>query len=299
MRPFRSFFLTVHGRQYHLRQWGEELPPPAKRASHAPTLVCLHGWGDVGASFQFIADALPATWRLIAPDWRGFGLSARNAEGYWLPDYLADLDALLDALSPERPAILVGHSLGGIVASLYAGIRPARVSRLALLEGLVLWSAPPEQTPARCARWLDARRRDDESFRGYATAEAFAARLRRDNPRLSAARAAFIAAHALERTSEGEYTFAADPHHRWPTPVFFPLADAMTCWREVRAPTLSLTGTESPLMRNANAEPAHYQARLDCFATRHEIHITDSGHNLHHDQPECVARHLIEFLASA
>ena len=200
-RPYTTRCITLRGRHLHLYAWGAEQPDPAA------TLFCLHGWGDLGASFQFVVDALPQDWCILAPDWRGFGRSAHNDGPYWFPDYLADLDALLEALSPNRPATLVGHSLGGIVASLYAGIRPERVAHLALLEGLVLWSEAPERAPERCAGWLDAVRGEDKPFprfRSYASPEAFAARLQRDNPRLTSERAEFIARHALTRATAGQ-----------------------------------------------------------------------------------------------
>lgn len=88
----------------------------------------LHGWGDCGASFGFTAAALPRGYRVIAPDWRGFGDSGHNPAGYWFPDYLADLDELLEALGSNGPLPLVGHSMGANVAALYAGIRPERVA---------------------------------------------------------------------------------------------------------------------------------------------------------------------------
>ncbi|WP_347251177.1 alpha/beta fold hydrolase, partial [Zoogloea sp.] len=56
----------------------------------------LHGWMDVSASFQFIVDALASDWHVIAPDWRGFGRTEWRGDAYWFPDYLGDLDAILD-----------------------------------------------------------------------------------------------------------------------------------------------------------------------------------------------------------
>ncbi len=62
----------------------------------------LHGWMDVSASFQFVVDASPADWRVVAPDWRGYGLTERaRADCYWFPDYLADLERVLDAQVPD------------------------------------------------------------------------------------------------------------------------------------------------------------------------------------------------------
>ena len=66
MKPSRSRFVPIRGLSYHVRTWGD----PAARK-----LFLLHGWMDVSASFQFLVDALADDWHVLAPDWRGFGLS--------------------------------------------------------------------------------------------------------------------------------------------------------------------------------------------------------------------------------
>src|SRR5690606_27228926 len=119
-------------------------------------IFLLHGWMDVSASFQFVVDGLPLHWTLLAPEWRGFGLSQRTpSDCYWFPDYLADLDQLLDALAPDGPVDLVGHSMGGNIATLYAGVRPRRIRRLVNLEGVGLRARDPDQAPQRYRDWLD------------------------------------------------------------------------------------------------------------------------------------------------
>jgi pimeloyl-ACP methyl ester carboxylesterase len=141
VRQARSEFVAARRMRHHLRRWG-----PAD----APLLVMLHGWMDVSASFQFVVDRLRRDWQVVAPDWRGFGLSERTpGDCYWFPDYLADLDALLDAVSPEESVRLVGHSMGGNVAMLYAGVRPARVRGLVNLEGFGMPGARPLEAPGR------------------------------------------------------------------------------------------------------------------------------------------------------
>ncbi len=125
LRPSRTEFVPVRNLRYHVRVWGE---PSAAR----PPLVLLHGWMDVGASWQFVVDALAEERFIIAPDWRGFGLTdGGGVDNYWLPDYLADLEWLLDHYAGEgdaaRPVDLVGHSMGGNVAMHYAGARPGRI----------------------------------------------------------------------------------------------------------------------------------------------------------------------------
>ncbi|MDQ3445966.1 MAG: alpha/beta hydrolase, partial [Pseudomonadota bacterium] len=129
MTPSHSRFIQVRGLRYHLREWGGG-------ADAARTLVMLHGWMDVSASFQFVVDALDRDWRVVAPDWRGFGLSDRApGDCYWYPDYLADLELILDDVVGSEPAWLVGHSMGGNVALMYAGARPQRVGAVVNLEG--------------------------------------------------------------------------------------------------------------------------------------------------------------------
>src|SRR5688500_14643564 len=114
VRQSQSRFIDVRGLRYHVRVW---------QAEGAPAMVLLHGWMDVSASFQFMVDALRADWQVYAPDWRGYGLTEwEKADSYWFPDYIADLDVLLEHLLPGQAVNLVGHSLGGNVATLYAGV---------------------------------------------------------------------------------------------------------------------------------------------------------------------------------
>ena len=133
MKPSRSSYLDLRGLRFHLREWG-----PAG----APKIFMLHGWMDVSATFQFLVDALRGDWHVIAPDWRGFGRSASAGDCYWFPDYLADLDAILAACAPAETPSLLGHSMGGNVACMYAGVRPGRVARVVALDAFGLADRP-------------------------------------------------------------------------------------------------------------------------------------------------------------
>ena len=146
MKESQPRFIDVRGLRYHCRSWGDE---------GAPKLFMLHGFQDVSASWQFTVDALQRDWQVIAPDWRGYGLSEWSKAGcYWSMDLLADLDAILDAFEPDMPARMVAHSMGANAAALYSGAKPARVHKLVNVEG---FGGPPsraEDAPRRVARWM-------------------------------------------------------------------------------------------------------------------------------------------------
>ena len=261
-------------------------------------MVLLHGWCDVSASWQFVVDALQRDWRVLAPDWRGFGLSEWNRDVYWFPEYIADLDALLDNYSPQAPVRLVGHSLGGNAGCLYAGLRPARVAGLVNLEGLGLRRYMPDEAPGRYVNWLD-QLRDTPMFRSYPDRAAFAARLQKENPRLSAGKAKFLARHMGEDDGAGGIHLAADPFHRGVNPIIYRVEEAMAIWRLVTAPVLWVTAADSFIFKQLFAIDAEdYRSRIACFREVREVMLQECGHNLHHDQPQQVARLIEEFFAT-
>ena len=284
MKTSLSEFVLLRERRMHFRVWGD---------AAAPRLFLLHGWGDVAASFQFMVDALRRDWRVVAPDWRGFGWSQWNGDAYWFPDYIADLDALLEHYSADEPARLVGHSMGGNVATLYAGIRPERVAGIVNLEGFGLKPTDPAEAPTRYARWLGQVRAGTE-FRVYPDRAAFAARLRHENPRLTPERAAFLAEH-LAQTAAGGVRLAADPCHRWANPILYRLEEAKACWRRVTAPVLWVRGEDSGFLREHIPVTDEYRERLACLAHARDVLLPECGHNIHHDRPEDVARLIEEF----
>lgn len=282
----RSRRLAVRDLVLHVREWGEP---------GAPRLFLLHGWMDVSASFQFLADAMSGGWHLLAPDWRGFGLSDWSAHGYEFHDHVADLDALLDRLSPDEPARVVAHSMGGNVAMTYAGLRPDRVARLASLEGFGGHRYPPDRAPEHLGRWLDQQRKPAR-LRAYPSLEAVAARLRENNPRLDAARAAFLASHWARPAAGGGYVLRADPRHRELHAQQTRLEEVYACWRRIACPVRWLMGdipARQGFRMDTPEQFAERQAQVPGLVLET---ITGSGHMLHHDQPAEVARRLEAFL---
>ena len=286
MRESHSQFLAIRGLRYHVRSWGD--PRSSK-------LFMLHGWMDVAASFQFLVDALREDWYVLAPDWRGYGLTEWPRDGYWFPDYIGDLEAMLDALSPDAPVDLVGHSLGGNVAGLYAGLRPARVRSLVSLEGFGIPSGVDAQAPDRLRKWLDALR-DPPTLRPYSSFGEAADRLQKNNPRLRRDRAEFLAQHWAEQLSDGTVRLRADPKHRLPFPTVSRSGEWIAVWRRITAPVLWVLAADSHIKQWATADEAEWQRRVAAFRDFQLETVSGAAHMLHHDQPEVVAQLVESFI---
>ncbi|ATQ75769.1 alpha/beta hydrolase [Massilia violaceinigra] len=291
MKPSRSEFLTVRSLRTHVRHWGRE---------GAPKLFMVHGWMDVSASFQFVVDCLKKDWHVISPDWRGFGLTERShSDTYWFPDYVADLDAIVDHYAPGDAINLLGHSMGGNVVGIYAGARPARVRRLINLEGFGMPASNPEKAPRRYAKWLDEMR-EPPSLRTYPSQAAVAARLQKTNPRLSDARAQFLSQHWSARNDAGEWEILGDPNHKKPTPLGYQVEEVMACWSAITAPVLWVEAEDTNMWQwmgpreEARIEVDRRLGHLKTVTTRM---MADAGHMLHHDQPEALAAMVEAFLA--
>ena len=284
-RAPRAIDLPLRGLRHHVTAW---------EGGDGEPLVLLHGWMDTGDTFQFLVDALAERRACLAPDWRGFGRSAWPADGYWFPDYLADLEALLDHFLPGTAVTLVGHSMGANIAMLYAGIRPERVRHVVCIEGFGMARTQPEQAPVRYRQWLQQLREPPE-FARFPSMEAFAHLLARRNPRLTPDRAAFVAEAWAERLPDGGARARSDPAHKRVNPVLYRREEAEACWREIAAPVLYVIAAQSDFMARLGAEgQPEAMAR---FVTRLEpCLIEDAGHMVHHDQPERLAAAIEAFL---
>ena len=288
MKASESITLKVRGLNYHCRTWGRE---------GAPKLFMLHGFQDVSASWQFTVDAFSNDWHVIAPDWRGYGLTEwAGQDTYWFPDFVADLDVILDHFEAQLPAALVAHSMGGSIASVYAGAMPQRIRKLVSVEGFGGPPAMAEDAPRRYAKWLRQIARGEEQ-RPYADFADFAERMRAENPRLTAERAAFLVQHWGREEADGTVVRRADPAHKVVRPTPSRHDEAMACWRQISAPVLFVEGANSRAVTMLRSKPEEYQTRLAAFQTLVDVaRVDDAGHNIHHDQPEALAKIIEAFL---
>ena len=299
-RESQSLWVPLRGCRYHVRQWGTPTPG-------ATPLVLAHGWMDVAASWQFMVDAFSQAFAqqrpIIAMDWRGYGLTeAPPTDSYWFPDYLADLDALLDQLYPGQTIDLVGHSMGGNVVMMYAGTRPERIRRLVNLEGFGMPATRPAQAPGRMGQWLDelkALRDGASDLKPYANAAGVAARLMKTNRRLGADKANWLAQHWAKPGSDGQWRILGDAAHKGINPYLFHVEEALEIYRRITAPVLAVEAADDSLGQwwKGRYTLAEFHERLKSVPTLETVVIQDAGHMLHHDQPQTLAALLQKFLA--
>lgn len=258
-------------------RWGEP-------DGHLPLLV-LHGYLEQGAAWDAVAAHLPGD--VVAPDHRGHGRSDHVGVGgfYHFWDYVADVDAVVASLGGKVD--LVGHSMGGTIATLFAGTRPECVRRLALIEGL----GPPDLTTLAVARsraFLDARR-DPPRHGTFADLEAGVSRMRRFNEGISEEAARRLVARITRpaRPEEGEgLTWTWDPLHRATSPNPFDPRQFKSWVESVTAPVLVIDGGASRFRVPDAGERASW-LRSARFLT-----IPGAGHLVHHDAPQPLAHAL-------
>ncbi|WP_439589103.1 alpha/beta fold hydrolase [Hydrogenophaga sp.] len=293
----RSEFFQIRELHCHLRSWGQ---PDVTRAP----LVLVHGWMDVAASWQFVVDAMTTERWILAPDWRGFGLTKAKGgppDNYWFPDYMADLDALLDEVVGDRPVDLVGHSMGGNVAMIYAGVRPQRIRRLVNLEGFGMPETRPSQAPGRYAQWLDelkALRRGEHALKSYSSPDGVARRLMKTNPRLPQDKADWLARQWAAPNAKGEWEILGDAAHKVVSAQLYRLDETLELYRRISAPVLSVTASDDSLSLwwKGRFTIEQYHERLQAVPDLRNAVVNDAGHMMHHDQPAELARLIEDFL---
>ena len=294
-RPFRSEFVPIRNLDYHVQVWGE--PGPGKTP-----LVMVHGWMDVAASYQFVVDAFSEDHYIIAPDWRGYGKTkVPKTDNYWVPDYLADLDFLLEHYAPDQQVNLVGHSMGGNVVMLYGGVRPQRIRRLVNLEGFGMPATIPAQAPGRFATWMDELKKlhaGEMELKAYDSADGVARRLMKTNPRLGADKAAWLARHWAAENADGSWSILGDAAHKVTSAQLYRVEEVMAIYQRLSMPVLAVEASDNSLDMwwKGKFTLAEYHERLQVVPQVEIARIEDAGHMMHHDQPEVLAALIERFI---
>lgn len=293
-----SRFVHVRGLKHHVLGWGD----PSRATPEQPLLVMVHGWMDTAASFQFMVDALRqqpgwAERPIVAIDWRGFGQTdSPQSDSYFFADYLGDLDALLDELAPGQKIDLLGHSMGGNVVMLYAGVRSERIHRLINLEGFGMPATAPEEAPSRYVKWLDELKKPVQ-LKDYPTQADVAKRLQANNPRLRASFAQWLAGH-WAREEGGRWVINADPGHKRSQPILYRVEEVNAFMQRIQCPVLFVEGGETLyfMLFNGRFTREEFLERVKLVPDFRLERIEQAGHMLHHDQPEELAAHIANFL---
>ena len=294
-RISHSEYVPIRTLQYHVQVWGEPAP------DRLPLLM-LHGWMDVAASYQFVVDALSRDHYVIAPDWRGFGqTSAGETDNFWFPDYLADLEFLLDHYAPEGQVNLLGHSMGGNIAMLYAGVRPHRIRRLINLEGFGMPATTPDKAPKRYAMWMNELKqlhRGELALKTYESADGVARRLMKTNPRLGPDKANWLAQHWARQDTQGQWSIQGDPAHKISNAQLYRVDEVLAIYQGLNMPVLMVEASDNSLdlWWKGKFTLAQFHERLKAVPQVEIARIEDAGHMMHHDQPGVLAAVIERFL---
>lgn len=230
MTPAEELSIALPQATLTAKRWGDASKPP---------LLALHGWLDNAGSFDFLAPLLADDWQVVALDLRGHGRSSHIAPGTWYHyvDYFDELRGVFDHFGWAK-ADLLGHSLGGTLASLFAALFPERVGRLLLIEALGPLTTTLDDALPRLRRALDqqASFSSRRPLRVFPTLdEAIAARVLANNLSEPAARA--IVTRGVQAV-DGGYVWSSDPRLTLVSPQRFTEAEVMAMLSGIRAPTL-------------------------------------------------------------
>jgi pimeloyl-ACP methyl ester carboxylesterase len=248
-------------------------------------LILQHGGRDHCRSWDWVAEELAKDWHVIAPDLRGHGDSAWAPDGnYEMNAFVYDFAQLVHTLGYDEVTI-VAHSLGGNVASRYAGLYPEKVRRFVNIEGL--GPSPKSRAEREAAgyanrfrEWIDKRRAAAGRIpRRYPSIEAAYARMKEENSFLTDEQARHLTIHGASRNEDGTWSWKFDPYlNVWP---FEDVPEYRTeeLWAAITCPMLLLYGA------NSWASNPEKDGRLDVFNNDPKvIEFENAGHWLHHDQ---------------
>jgi pimeloyl-ACP methyl ester carboxylesterase len=284
-----SGFQRVNGIRLHVHRFRDAEARPT-----GLTILLLHGFLDSGATWDLVAAPLArAGHDVVAPDLRGFGESESVGAGgyYHFADYVADVAELVQSLAARRLGV-VGHSMGGTIAALFAGACPDAVERLALLEGMGPVGSEPGFAVDRMQAWLRDLARVDRAPRVLTSIHEAVERLVLHHPSVSREVIESRAKLLTRPDGHGRLTWAYDPLHRTTSPTPFQVEGFKEFLRKIRAPTLVVSGGLT------GWHPPDEGERLSCIPQAIPFDMPGAGHMMHWTQPEVLSKGLLEFFGA-
>ena len=285
--PISSYYVSQRLR-LHFADWGNHDKPP---------LVLVHGGRDHARNWDWVARALRDDYHVIAPDLRGHGDSEWTRGGnYMIQEFVLDIAQLIKTLDLD-PVTLVGHSLGGSVATHYTSVYPDRVRQLVNIEGL---GPPPEMLKGRLGRpawertatWIEQVREFSSKVpKHYASIESAAQRMLEANSFLSKEQAHHLTVHGVARNEDGTFSWKFDNYVRLFYPQRYDMEEMRAMWGRITCPTLLIYGEKSWF-----GNPAK-DGRFDAFQNAKLEAVPEAGHWVHHDQFDLFMNHIRRFLA--
>ena len=264
------------------RVWGDE---------SLPSLLALHGWLDNAATFDGLAPLICTHFHIVALDFPGHGRSGWRPAGTWYHyiDYVSDVIAVAYKLGWKRFSLL-GHSLGGTVASVFAACRPQSVDKLLLIEALGPITAPADDSLGQVRRGMDQRAAFEEKLRVFSR-EDEAIEIRGKVNGLSREAATALVNRGLKAVPGG-FSWSSDPRLTLSTPLRYTEDQMLAVLRGIEAKTLLvLAQPEAPYLSREMIERRIEQVRDIA------VHRLDGSHHLHLENPAPIAKLIGDFVA--
>lgn len=276
----KSSYVDIRGLKFHYLEWGNE---------NNPLIIMLHGFMDHAHSFDLLAEELMDKYHLIAWDARGFGKTEHIPQSgyYYFFDYLLDLELFIKNFTDE-PVILLGHSMGGIIASLYSGVYPEKVKKMINLEGWFLTGYPFDEAPQRAKTWIEGVK-NLKGFKPMKDIEEASERLLKNDHLMTKDFAVHLAEECTVKSGEN-LIWSHDPLHRTRSPQ-------LTYYGQIEA-FLEKIGCEVLLIEGDKTffELEKYEKIKELYQHSEKIEIKDAGHNLHIHKSKEISEHIFRFL---
>jgi pimeloyl-ACP methyl ester carboxylesterase len=234
-------------------------------------VIALHGWLDNANSFARLAPRLDGL-RIVALDLAGHGHSDHRPQGagYTLPDYAHDVLQVAEQLGWQQFSLL-GHSLGAIISVLIAAALPERVSRLALIDGLIPLTGEAASAPEQLGKSLQAQLTLNAKRKPVYPDQEHAIRARMNGLVAVTRQAAELLAQRGLMPVPGGYTWRSDTRLTLPSAVRITRQQALAFVGAIRCPTQLIVAQEGML--------AHNQALLSSLPF--QVSSLPGGHHLH------------------